>query len=186
MKKIWIMLLATTLLLGCGGGEPVEKSLTLVTLQTDGSRSDLVVDSYFSLNAHGPTQLFRVWSNVGLVLHVHVSDSSGNSNGPIVTAHFLLFTGADRQTQMDCWINNQYSDALCPDVRTPLEFATNVSIGLYRQIGHETGVHGDLYDIYELSLEVLPQVIDLFKLPLLALTLPVYKLISPIPVPIPG
>jgi hypothetical protein len=186
MRKIGLMLLLTTVLLtSCGGGEPVQDSSTSVTLQTDGSRTDLVVSQYFSPNAHGPTQLFRVWSTVGLVLHVTVSDSS-TSSGPTVTAYFLLFSGADRQTQMDCWINNQYSDALCVGVQMPLEFTAKVAIKLYQKTGQETGLHGDLYDVYQMSLDVLPPGIDFLKVPLLPITLPVYKLISPIPVPIPG
>ncbi|MEX8520941.1 MAG: hypothetical protein AB3X44_20755 [Leptothrix sp. (in: b-proteobacteria)] len=178
MQKIrLLLLLATVLLTSCGGGESGQGAVTSVTLQTDGSRSDLVVSQYFSANSHGPTQLFRVWSTVGLVLHVTVSDAA-NSSGPTVTAHFLLFSGADRQTQMDCWISNQYSDALCAGVQIPLEFAAKVAINLYQKTGQETGLHGDLYDVYQMSLDVLPPVIDFLTVPLLAITLPVYKLIG--------
>lgn len=103
------------------------------------------VSRYFSPLAHGPTKKFYVVPESNAVVVVATVDGTGDA---AATIH--LFPADVTAEGISKWINNQYSDALYPDVPKPLRSVPVPGERFHTKVGppleHERGESGDEYD----------------------------------------
>jgi len=103
------------------------------------------VSRYFSLLAHGPTKKFYVVPESNAVVVVATVDGRSDA---AATIH--LFPADVTAEGISKWINNQYSDALYPDVPKPLRSVPVPADRFHTKVGppldHERGEAGDEYD----------------------------------------
>lgn len=103
------------------------------------------VSRYFSGLAHGPTKKFYIVPESNAVVVVATVDGKADA-----TATIHLFPAATTAEGVAKWINNQYSDAIYPDVPMPLRSVPVPADHFHTKVGppldHERGEEGDEYD----------------------------------------
>lgn len=103
------------------------------------------INRYFSPLAHGPTKKFYVLAESQVVVVVATADGKADASA---TIH--VFPADTLAEGIAKWINNQHSDALHPDVPTPLRSVVVPADHFHGKAGppldHEKGEGGDEYD----------------------------------------
>ena len=103
------------------------------------------VNRYFSPLAHGPTKKFYVLAELNVVVVLATVDGKADASA---TIH--LFPATATADGIAKWINNQHSDALHPDVPTPVRSVSVPGDRFHTKVGppldHERGESGDEYD----------------------------------------
>ena len=122
-----------------GDDEPTRR------IRLDANTPTLEVNSYFSLQAHGPTKKFFTVADSQAVVMLVTKDGTAEASGKVV-----LFPPATTAEGLEKWLNNQHSDALYIDAAEPLRtFAIpkqHLRTEVSAPLAHEVGRGGDEYD----------------------------------------
>ncbi|MEM7110836.1 MAG: hypothetical protein AAF614_00275 [Chloroflexota bacterium] len=113
------------------------------------------INQYFSMLLHGNTLNIFHFEEQDTVLLINLPNESADLT-LTVTVH--IFDDAETPETIGQWINNQYSDALFPEVPEPIESImlddaghTFLSTTL---VGQESGQFGDEYDVYDVEYRI--------------------------------
>ena len=113
------------------------------------------INQYFSMLLHGNTLNIFHFEEQNAVLLVNLPNESADLT---LTATVHIFDEAETTETIGQWINNQYSDALFPEVPEPIESIVLGDSGhtfiATTLVGQESRQFGDEYDIYEVEYRI--------------------------------
>lgn len=127
-------------------------------VEIDVTSDDVVpfdVESYFSLLRYGATQKIYNIRNQNVVVIIRIDNQSTDFDTSIFV---YLFRDDVEEGEIGNWINNQYSDALYPDVPEPASMykliEQSYAIASFKFLNHTVEEFGDEYDNYAVQIRV--------------------------------